>query len=75
MSQGDEHRLDLGVVQCGSHVPLIRLLSFQITRRMTDHQRFKYYTGYEVDNEPSDDEGDECTASRAISQSQVTSER
>ena len=24
---------------------------------MTD-QRFKYYTGYEVDNEPSDDEDD-----------------
>ncbi|CAF0973387.1 unnamed protein product [Rotaria sp. Silwood1] len=38
---------------------------------MTD-QRFKYYTGYEVDNEPSDDD-DEIPCSSAITQGDVGS--
>lgn len=32
---------------------------------MTD-QRFKYYTGYEVDNEPSDDDEDDLPCNTAI---------
>ncbi|CAF3563123.1 unnamed protein product [Rotaria sordida] len=39
---------------------------------MTD-QRFKYYTGYEVDNEPSDDE-DEIPCSTAITHGDVNSD-
>jgi hypothetical protein len=37
-------------------------------------QRFKYYTGYEVDNEPSDDE-DENFRNKAITNGKASSER
>lgn len=50
------------------------LISISIT--MND-QRFKYYTGYEVDNEPSDDDDDEVDipSSTAIAQDHRSSER
>ena len=43
---------------------------------MTD-QRFRYYTGYEVDNEPSDDDEEEDVnpTHKAITQGQNSSER
>lgn len=44
---------------------------------MTD-QRFRYYTGYEVDNEPSDDENEEEEVNpshKAITQGQGSSDR
>ena len=44
-----------------------------IPDRMTD-QRFKYYTGYEVDNEPSDDE-DDLPCNTAITNGQENSGR
>jgi hypothetical protein len=40
---------------------------------MTD-QRFKYYTGYEVDNEPSDEE-DDLPCNTAITDGHVSSDR
>lgn len=40
---------------------------------MTD-QRFKYYTGYEVDNELSDEE-DEIPCTKAITQDHLSSDR
>ena len=49
-----------------------------LDRKMTD-QRFRYYTGYEVDNEPSDDEKDEGEevnpSHKAITQAQGSSDR
>ena len=69
----DENRLDFDVVQCGNHV-LLTHFQLQITNGMAD-PRFKYYTGYEVDNEPSDDEDDKCTSSQTIAHGQITSER
>lgn len=41
--------------------------------KMTD-QRFKYYTGYEVDNEPSEDE-DDLPCNTAITNGNVNSDR
>ena len=39
-------------------------------------QRFKYYTGYEVDNEPSDDDDElDTPSSKAIAQDHRSSER
>lgn len=41
---------------------------------MTD-QRFKYYTGYEVDNEPSDDDDDDLPCNTITSKNEDQSER
>jgi hypothetical protein len=49
------------------------LNSYNIPDKMTD-QRFKYYTGYEVDNEPSEDE-DDLPCNTVITDGNVNSDR
>jgi len=46
---------------------------YNIPDKMTD-QRFKYYTGYEVDNEPSEDE-DDIPCNTAVTDGNANSDR